>query len=130
MICCSSLRTVTWAALSGSVALCVAANGLLSVKAGMFPMPDPRHASWQFLLPAIIAAPFLLLLALWRQGAVLRAYLLLNSIALGVMIPLMMHRVAPVFEEGTMQRLFAMAVFTPIGVAGYILVRAKHSRSG
>ena len=71
-----ALRTVTWTALAGLVALCVVANRVLSVKAGIFPMPDPRHASWQFLMPAILATPLLLLVALWRQGVALRAYLL------------------------------------------------------
>jgi hypothetical protein len=118
-----ALRTVTWTALAGLVALCVVANGVLSVKAGMFPMPDPRHASWQFLMPAILATPLLLLVALWRLGVALRAYLLCNLVALILMVPLMMHRMAPVFAEGTMQRLFALVVFVPVGVAGYALVR-------
>jgi hypothetical protein len=116
---------VTWTALAGLVAVSVVANGLLSVKAGMFPMPDPRHASWQFLMPAILVAPLLLLIALWRRGAVLRTYLLCNIIALLLMLPLMMHRMAPVFAEGTMQRLFALVVFVPVGVAAYALVRSN-----
>jgi hypothetical protein len=29
----------------------------------------------------------------------------------------MKHRMAPVFAEGTMQRLFALVVFVPVGVA-------------
>jgi len=120
-----ALRTVTWTALAGLVAVSVVANGLLSVKAGMFPMPDPRHASWQFLMPAILVAPLLLLIALWRRGAVLRTYLLCNIIALLLMLPLMMHRMAPVFAEGTMQRLFALVVFVPVGVAAYALVRSN-----
>jgi hypothetical protein len=37
------------------------------------------------------------------------------------MVPLMMHRMAPVFAEGTMQRLLALVVFAPVGVAGYAL---------
>ena len=50
----SGLRTVTWTALAGLVALSVVAKGVLSLKAGMFTMPDPQHASWQFLIPAIL----------------------------------------------------------------------------
>jgi hypothetical membrane protein len=42
-----ALRPVTWTALAGLVALSVVANGVLSLKAGMFPVPNPRHASWQ-----------------------------------------------------------------------------------
>ena len=118
-----ALRTVTWTALAALVALCVVANGVLSLKAGMFPMPDPRHASWQFLMPPILAAPLLLLVALWRQGVALRTYLLCNCVALMLMVPLMMHRMAAVFAEGTTQRLFALVVFVPVGVAAYALVR-------
>ena len=120
-----ALRAVTWTALAALVGLSVVANGVLSVKAGMFPMPDPRHASWQFLLPAILAAPLLLLVALWRQGLALRAYLLCNIVALTSMIPLMMHKMAPMFAEGTTQRLFALVVFVPVGVAGYALLRNR-----
>jgi hypothetical membrane protein len=120
-----ALRTVTWSALAGLVALSIVANGVLSVKAGMFPMPDPRHASWQFLMPAILATPLLLLVALWRQGLTLRAYLLCDVVALVLMVPLMMHRMAPLFAEGTTQRLFALVIFVPVGVAGYALTKTE-----
>lgn len=117
-----ALRTVTWTALALLVGLAVVANGVLSLKAGMFPMPDPQHASWQFLMFPILAAPVLLLLALWRQRMALRIYLVCNAVALLLMVPFLMHRIAPVFAEGTMQRLFALVVFVPVGVAGYALV--------
>jgi hypothetical membrane protein len=120
-----ALRAVTWTTLAALVALCVVANGVLSLKAGMFPMPDPRHASWQFLMFPILIAPLLLLIALWRQGTALRVYLLCNLVALLATLPFMFHRIAPVFAEGTMQRLFAVVVFVPAGVAGYALVRAR-----
>ena len=88
-------------------------------------MPDPRHASWQFLLFPILATPVLLLIARWRHGMALRMYLLCNAVAL----LLMMHPMAPVFAEGTMQRLFALVVFVPIGVAGYALARRADGRA-
>ena len=74
-------------------------------------------------MPAILATPLLLLVALWRQGLALRSYLLCNIVALILMVPLMMHKVAPVFAEGTTQRLFALVVFVPVGVARCALVR-------
>lgn len=120
-----ALRAVTWTTLAALVALCVVANGVLSLKAGMFPMPDPRHASWQFLMFPILITPLLLLIALWREGTALRVYLLCNLVALLAMLPFMFHKVEPVFAEGTMQRLFALVVFVPVGVAGYALVRAR-----
>jgi len=120
-----ALRAVTWTTLAALVALCVVANGVLSLKAGMFPMPDPRHASWQLLMFPILLAPLLLLIALWLQGTALRIYLLCNLVALLTTLPFMFHRIAPVFAEGTMQRLFALVVFVPVGVAGYALLRLR-----
>jgi hypothetical membrane protein len=120
-----ALRAVTWTTLAALVALCVVANGVLSLKAGMFPMPDPRHASWQLLMFPILLAPLLLLIALWRQGTALRVYLLCNLVALLATLPFMFHKVAPVFAEGTMQRIFAVVVFVPVGVAGYALLRPR-----
>jgi hypothetical membrane protein len=120
-----ALRAVTWTTLAALVALCVVANGVLSLKAGMFPMPDPRHASWQFLMLLILLAPLLLLIALWRQGTALRVYLLCNLVALLSTLPFMFHKVAPIFAEGTMQRIFALVVFVPVGVAGYALLRPR-----
>lgn len=117
-----ALRTVTWTALALLVALSAVANGVLSLKAGMFPMPDPRHASWQFLMFPTLAAPLLLLIASSQQSMGFKMYLLCNAVVLLLMMPLMMHRMAPVFAEGTMQRLFALVVFVPFGVAGYALV--------
>jgi len=118
-----ALRTVTWRSLALLVGLSVVSNGVLSLKAGMFPMPDPRHASWQFLMFPTLAAPVLLLIALWRRSMALRLYLLCNAVALLSMMPLMMHTMAPVFAEGTMQRLFALVVFVPVAAAGLALVR-------
>lgn len=117
-----ALRGVTWTTLAALVAFCVIANGVLSLKAGMFPMPDPRHASWQFLMFPMLLAPLLLLVALWRQGTALRSYLLCNLVALLATFPFMFHEIAPIFAEGTMQRLFAVLVFVPVGVAAYALV--------
>lgn len=118
-----AMRTVTGTSLAVLVAVCVAANGVLSLKAGMFPMPDPRHASWQFLMFPTLAAPVLLLIAFWREGMALRTYLLCNAAALLLLMPMMMHRMAPLFAEGTMQRVFALVVFVPVGVTGCALVR-------
>ncbi len=100
-----------------------------ALKAGMFPMPDPRHASWQFLMFPILLAPLLLLVTLWREGTALRSYLLCNLVALLATLPFMFHKIAPIFAEGTMRRLFAVVVFVPVGVAAFALVyRYAHKR--
>jgi hypothetical membrane protein len=120
-----ALRAVTWTVLGVIVALCVVANGVLSLKAGMFPMPDPRHASWQFLMMPVLIIPLLLLIALWHEGMALRAYLLCNPVALLARLPFMLHKVAPVVAGGTMQRIYALVMMVPVGVAGYALVRRR-----
>jgi hypothetical membrane protein len=77
------------------IAIGVLSNGVMSLKAGLFPMPDPRHASWQFLLIPVLITPLLLLAATWRVLG-LRIYLLLNMVSLLCLIPFMMHRIAPI----------------------------------
>jgi len=107
------------------VAIGVFSNGVLSVKAGLFPMPDPRHASWQFLLFPILITPLLMLAATWRISAWLRIYLIVDVAGLLLMIPMMMHRMAPIWPEGTMQRLFALVAMAPIGVVALVLLRKR-----
>lgn len=111
------------------IAIGVLSNGVLALKAGLFPMPDPRHATWQFLLIPILITPLLLLIATWRAFSWLRIFLLLNVICLLFMVPFMMHRLAPILPEGAMQRLFALVTFAPIGLVAVALLR-KRTLSG
>jgi hypothetical membrane protein len=111
------------------IAIGVLSNGVMSVKAGLFPMPDPRHASWQFLLFPLLITPLLLLVASWRV-LWLRVYLLLDTICLVCLVPQMMHRMAPLFAEGIMQRLFALVVFVPIGVVALALLQTRRRAFG
>jgi len=111
------------------VAIGVFCNGVLSLKAGLFPMPDPRHASWQFLLFPILITPPLMLAATWRISVWLRIYLMVNSACLILLIPMMMHRMAPLWPEGAMQRLFAFVVMVPIGIVALVLLRKGQSWS-
>ena len=113
--------------LRALIAVGVFCNGVLSVKAGLFPMPDPRHASWQFLLFPTLITPLLLLAATWRISVWLRTYLLVNAIALLLTLPMMMHRMAPLWPEGTMQRVFAVVVMAPIGAVAFALLRKRQS---
>lgn len=109
------------------IAIGVLANGVLSVKAGMFPMPDPRHASWQFLMFPILITPLLMLVGAWRVSMWLRLYLLINAVCLLLMVPMMMHRMAPLWPEGAMQRLFALVAMAPIGVVAFALLCKKQT---
>ena len=104
------------------IAIGMISNGVMSLKAGLYPMPDPRHASWQFLLFPTLITPLLLLGATWRI-LWLRTYLLLNMACLLCLLPFMMHRMAPILPEGTMQRLFALVIFVPVGVVAMALLR-------
>ena len=91
--------------LRALIALGVFSNGVLSLKAGLFPMPDPRHASWQFLLFPILITPLVMLAAMWRTSLWLKVYLVADIVGLLLTLPMMMHRMAPIWPEGTMQRL-------------------------
>jgi hypothetical membrane protein len=99
-------------------------NGAMSIKAGLYPMPDPRHTTWQFLLFPILITPLLLLGATWRVPW-LRIYLLLDIICLVCLLPYMMHRMAPILPEGTMQRLFALVTFAPVGVVALAFLQRR-----
>jgi hypothetical membrane protein len=118
------LREVAARWLRILIAIGVLSNGVLSLKAGLFPMPDPRHASWQFLLLPILITPLLLLGPTWRV-LWLRIYLLLDAVCMLCLLPFMMHRMAPVFPEGTMQRLFALVTFVPVGVIALALLQRR-----
>jgi hypothetical membrane protein len=74
------LSSVATRWLRALIAIGVFCNGVLSFKAGLFPMPDPRHASWQFLLFPILITPLLMLAAMWRTSVWLRVYLLVDVV--------------------------------------------------
>jgi hypothetical protein len=42
-------------------------------------------------------------------------------------LPMMMHRMAPTWPEGAMQRLFAFVVMVPIGVLAFVVLRKSES---
>jgi hypothetical protein len=120
---CLKRRSGLWGALTG---LCVVAIGVLSLKAGMYPMPDPRR---QFLLFPTILAPFVLLLATWRFDVRLRWYLIVDNLALLTLLPSVIG-VSSV-PAGILQRLFALIVLVPPGaVAGWLLLRKRPAYSG
>jgi hypothetical membrane protein len=118
------LRRATAGWLRILIALGLFSNGIMSLKAGLYPMPDPRHATWQFLLFPTLITPLLLLGATWRV-LWLRIYLLLDVTFLLCLLPYMMHRMAPILPEGTMQRLFAFVTFVPVGVVALALLRGR-----
>jgi hypothetical protein len=98
----------------------------MSFKAGLFPLPDSRHASWGFLLALTIVTPLLLLIGVWKhQGATaIRLYLIASLALILVLFPFMFGMVSTTLSQlGTLQRLFALATFVPVGVVAYFFSR-------
>ena len=117
--------------LAALIGVSVAATGVLSVKAGMFPMPDPRHASWSFLSWLTIASPVLFLLGLWgkRGATAIRIYLGASVTLTLCLMPFLMGRAGTeMLKPGTLQRLLAFAVFVPVGVVGYCVNESTQAR--
>jgi hypothetical membrane protein len=107
--------------------LAVAVTGASSLWAGMYPMPDPRHGGHPSLLVGMLAVPFALAAATWRvvSSRAYRGYLAATILLLLVMVPIMsgMTRLDTHAYRGLFQRIFALTVFAPIGVAAYVLAR-------
>lgn len=68
-----------------------------------------------------------MLAAMWRTSVWLRVYLLVDIVCLLLTLPMMMHRMAPIWPEGAMQRLFAFVVMLPIGVVAFAVLRKRQS---
>ncbi|WP_165232107.1 DUF998 domain-containing protein [Aquisphaera insulae] len=112
--------------------LAIAMNGVQTLWAGYFPMPDPRHGGHPVFLVFMLAQPILLAVSMrplvdWR----LRAYFLANLVLLAAMVPVMMQLTGLDTHtyRGLIQRLFALAIFPPIGVAAFALARRVNARA-
>jgi len=108
--------------LASIIGLSVAATGVMSVKAGLFPLPDSRHASWGFLVFFTIATPLLLLIGVWKRPNTngLRLYLTASIALILALFPFlsgMAH--TTLLQPGVFQRLFALATFLPVGIVAY-----------
>jgi hypothetical membrane protein len=119
-------RTKTSFLLSLLIGISVACTGIVCVIGGMFPMPDPRHSSWNVLQNLTIITPHLMLIGLLRrkENAALRIYLVLSIAFLFVLSPLGSR-----FERGTLQRLIDLGTIVPVGVVGLFFWRELHKAS-
>ena len=118
-------------------------NGLSSINAGLFPLPDPRHTTGFFAIlgAGMFLLPILLLIVFWKMsdaGAV-KVYLIVNLIIFLALIPIMsglIQRVAVMSglefqtyqnflnnSHGLLQRIAAATVYIPIGVVCYFLAK-------
>jgi len=140
----SSFRHLGLSPLFGLLAsLAVAAFGLGSINAFLFPLPDPRHTSGVLAVLGgfFLSFPFLLPIALWRlPGArAIKIYFAANIAAVVGLIPIMSglvqrwsvmaHVEMPRFQtflnnyQGLLQRIAAVVVIVPIGVSSIFLAR-------
>ena len=116
--------------LAGLTALAVLLNGLGSLWAGFFPLPDPRHGSNPFTV-GIFLFPLFLTFAIWKLGnsKYLKTYLIITNLLFITLIPIM-SGVAGINTQGfqgLLQRITALVFFIPISVGSYFLLRQmKH----
>jgi hypothetical protein len=112
--------------------LSIAANGMSSLWAGLFPLPDPRHGGHPVFMIGMLLLPFLLAAAFWKlsDARLLKAYFIATILLLVAMIPIIsgMSGLDTQSYRGLFQRIFALTVFPPIGVGAYVL--AKRRKSG
>jgi hypothetical protein len=121
-----AFRRVTHVLISGVIAFALACLGILSIKAALFPMPDPRHNSWGLLQNSILIIPHLFLIALWRERRrrALQIFLVLCVALLFLLGPLSSR-----LGRGTLQRLINSATLLPVGVVGFSFWRDRHAAS-
>src|ERR1700688_5240265 len=109
-------RTKTHFLISVLIGFAVACIGIMTIKAGMFPMPDSRHNSWGVLQNFVIITPFFLLMGVLKQAhrSGLRLYLVFSVMLLFFLVPLGSR-----LGRGTLQRLITVGSLLPVGVVGF-----------
>lgn len=111
-------------------AVMLALSSIGTIKAGVYPMPDPRHSSGGFLGVTMLLFPILLLACLWprRDAKTLKVHLGLSILVILCCIPVVSGRISidQNSYKGLVQRIFALAVFPPVATgAAYLLRRQK-----
>jgi hypothetical protein len=101
--------------LAWIASIALALNGVASLWAGFFAMPDPRHGSNPFTL-GIFVFPILLLAALWTQpdARKIKAYLIVTNLLFLMLIPIMsgMAGLDTRAYQGLLQRMAALIFFS------------------
>jgi len=127
-----SFRRKTHVLFSWLIGFSVACTGVMCLKAGLFPMPDPRHSSWEVLQNFTIIIPHLMLIGLWKQShsLSLRIYLIFSVTFLFLLTQLISYRSSISWlESGTIQRLTNVATLVPVGVVGFFFWREPQRES-
>lgn len=112
--------------LAWLTSLAVLLNGLGSLWAGFFPMPDPRHGSNPFAI-GIFLFPILLTFALWNRSHAcpIKMYLIITNLLFIALIPIMsgISGINTQGYQGLLQRIVALVFFVPISVGSYFLIQ-------
>ncbi|MEP7155956.1 MAG: DUF998 domain-containing protein [Betaproteobacteria bacterium] len=120
------LRLHAYPALAWLAGISIAVGGVIAIKAGLFPLPDPRHGSGPLMVGALLT-PVLLLAALWtREDARgLKIYLVATNVLILLMIPVMSGITGWDTKNftGALQRIATLALYPPIGITAWRLAR-------
>lgn len=112
--------------LAGLTSLAVLMNGLGSLWAGFFPLPDPRHAA-NPLVVGIFLFPILLTFAVWKlnHATFIKTYLIITNLLFIALIPIMsgVSGINTQGYQGLLQRITALIFFLPISVGSYFLLK-------
>ena len=112
--------------LTGLTSLAVLLNGLGSLWAGFFPLPDPRHGSNPFAV-GIFLFPILLTFAVWKLGRAtpIKTYLIITNLLFVALIPIMsgVSGINTQGYQGLLQRITALLFFLPVSLGSYFLMR-------
>ena len=110
--------------LAWLTSLAVLLNGLGSLWAGFFPMPDPRHGSNPFAV-GIFLFPILLTFSLWNRSNArsIKIYLIITNLLFIALIPIMsgVSGINTQGYQGLLQRIVVLVFFVPISVGAYFL---------
>jgi hypothetical membrane protein len=111
--------------LAGLTAAAVALNGVQTLWAGWFPMPDPRHGGHPAFIVGMLLMPLLLAATMWRIAGATRWYFVGNLVLLAGCVPFMSGATGLDLNEfrGLLQRVFTLAIFPPIAVACAVLLQ-------
>ncbi len=115
-------RVLVWLVCSAIVLV-----GISSLWAGIFPLPDPRHQQNLFALFGLLPLPFLMAFVFWSFKPA-RVYVLLPVLLFLLVLPFIsgLITVDRAAYDGLLQRLLALATFSPIGIGAGILLNQKN----
>lgn len=115
-------KVVTWLAF---VALLM--NGLTTVWAGYFPLPDPRHGGHPSFVIFMLLMPLSTSAVVWRWGQSVwsKVFVVATILLLLFMVGVFSGALPVNLNEmlGLRQRLFVLAGYPIVSIAGYVLLR-------